>query len=244
MFKKQLFYIFLLILAVASISKTHAITDSTTPISPKDAIKQERQAIQENRKQLKDSIKQAKQTVREEIAQKRQEAQEKFKAQREEFKTKLEALKDARKKAIVEKFDTKLSEVNKNQTDRMAQNLEKMTNKITELSTKISSAKQAGLNTTAAESAITNAQTKIAAAKTAVANQAGKEYTATITTEANLKVNLGSTMLTLRADLISTHQAIVAVKEAVVTAIKEVNTLRINKKTGDNKLIPVVTSAL
>lgn len=242
MSKKHVFFVLVILLLLTSTNVANAITPKPTPI--KDAMAKDTQALKDAREQEKASIKQSRQTAKEELEQKRKEAEEKFKVQKQEFQAKLAEIRNTRKKELAQKFDTKLSTVNKNQTDRMLQTLEKMSNKLNELSAKVQTAKQVGLDTTAAEQAIANATAKLEIAKTAVVSQAGKTYTATITTEANLKINLGQAMKTLQADLTATHQTIVAAKEAFVVAIKEVNKLRIAKKAGKNKPTPTAASGL
>lgn len=159
-----------------------------------------------------------KETVREEYKQARADA-------REEFKEKLADLKDERKKKIVEKLDTRFAAVNKKATDRLTETLTKLGEIVTKLQTKVAEEKSAGKDTTEAQTAITAAQTVISNAKTAVITQAGKTYTITISTEDKLRLDVGSTVSTMHADLRTVHKLVTEAKQAVVKAARLVNAL-------------------
>lgn len=159
-----------------------------------------------------------KETVREEFKQARADS-------RAEFKEKLAALKDEHKKEIVEKLDTRFANVNKKATDRFLETLDKLTEILSKIQTKATEAKTAGKDTTEAQTAITAAQTAITSAKTAVTTQAGKTYTITISTEDKLRMDVGTTVSALHADLRTVHKLVTDAKQAVVKAARAVNAL-------------------
>ena len=89
------------------------------------------------------------------------EAIAEMKTAREEFKAALQTITDQRKKTIVERIDTRLTTANEKYTDKMADNLEKLSLVLDRISSKAASLKTEGKDTTTLDAAIENAQTKI-----------------------------------------------------------------------------------
>lgn len=132
-------------------------------------------------------------------------------AKREEFKLRLQAIKDQRKKLLMERIDAKIAEVNKNQTDRYTEALNKLQSFLDKFN---KSATEAGkLSDVLAD--ITAAQTAIDTARTAVDAQAANTYAITITDDLTLKVNAGKIMSQFRLDLVAVHKLVVDAKQAV-----------------------------
>ncbi|OGC46838.1 MAG: hypothetical protein A3C22_01320 [Candidatus Levybacteria bacterium RIFCSPHIGHO2_02_FULL_37_10] len=140
-----------------------------------------------------------KQQLKDTIQAKKLEVKQAIQAKREEYKIKLQTIKDERKKATVQRIDTKLSAVNEKHTNRFAEALERLQSildKITDQDT-------------------TDPQKAINAAKTAVENQAVKAYVITIADEINLKQNVGATVSQLRQDLMVAHKTVMDAKQSV-----------------------------
>lgn len=154
------------------------------------------------------------------LQEKRAAALEKFQAARETFKENLAKIKDAKKKALVEKIDSQMANINKNRTDAMSKHLEKMNEILNRIIEKTATLKDNGKDVSAVETAIAAAQKAIGSAETAVANQAGKEYVANITYESTLKNTVGAAIKQLTADLKTTHQTVTDAKKAVADAAK------------------------
>lgn len=151
---------------------------------------------------------------------------------RAEFQQKLQTIRDTRKKTIVEKIDARIATTNKNATDKMTLALDKLSAILTKLSQRSTTLKAAGKNTAGAESLITLANSAINTAKTAVAAQALKQYDITITTDQNLKMNVGTVVSQFRLDLQAVHKTVVDAKQAVQKAATEL--ARITGKTNDS----------
>lgn len=115
---------------------------------------------------------------------------------RENFKTKLRSIRDEKKKALVEKLDARFAEVNTKRTTQMAKHLDKMTEILGKTIPEIQKAREA--NTA----------------------QAAKTYIITITTEKNLKMDVGKVRSQLEADLKAVHELVVAARKAVKAVIK------------------------
>lgn len=147
---------------------------------------------------------------------------------REEFKEKLQEIKNEKKRALVERIDTKISSVNTNRTTQMSTVLEKLNSILSRLIEKVNTAKTAGGNeTTLAEVAITQAQSALSTAKASVASQASKQYDIQVSSEEGvLRTNVGSTVSQFEKDLRTTHKTVVDAKQALMSVIKELSKLK------------------
>lgn len=123
---------------------------------------------------------------------------------RVEFKAKLAKIRDEKKKAIVEKLDARFAEVNEKRTNQMSGHLYRMSGILDKVT---------GKDVTAARAAIQ-------VASTAVSAQAAKSYLITITTEANLKMDVGKVRSQLESDLRVVHQLVIEARKAVQAVIK------------------------
>ena len=115
---------------------------------------------------------------------------------RDGFRAKLKTIRDEKKRAIVERLDTRFNEVNAKRTSEMGKHLDKMTEILGRVSPEIQTARDA--NTA----------------------QAAKVYTITISTEKNLKIDVGKVRSQLEADLKAVHELVVAARTAVRAVIK------------------------
>lgn len=188
--RKLIVVCFLVFLLIAFSSIVNAQTNIGTDSATK--LKQQRAELREQ--------------IKESVAAKRQVAKEAVATKREEFKTRLQTIKNERKKALVERIDTKLTNVNAKHTDRFTQvlsNLQILLDKITGDVDK------------------TDAQAAIDAAKAAVETQAAKTYSITISTETALKSDVGTVTSQLRLDLMAAHQAVIDAKQAVQALRKD-----------------------
>lgn len=132
-----------------------------------------------------------------------------------ELKEKLKVVKDEKKKTIVEGLDTKISALNVKLTEKIGEQLTKMSDLVIRLSERADKAKTEGLVVAQFETDIVLAKTAIATAQTAVTAQASKVYAVTVTTEANLKTDLGAVQQQMRADLKVVQDLLGLAKEAV-----------------------------
>lgn len=140
---------------------------------------------------------------------------------REEFKTRLQTIRNEKKKAVVERIDTKIANTNEVHTVRFTSILLKLQSILDRVSQKASEAKANGKDTTALDSSIVSAQAAIDSAKAAVSAQAAKTYAIQISDEATLRNSVGTTTSQFRKDLRDVHKAIVEAKQAVQNAVRE-----------------------
>jgi hypothetical protein len=140
------------------------------------------------------------QQIKDQVQTKREEVKEIVAARKEEFKAKLQIIRDEKKKALVERIDAKLANVNLKHTDRFTQVLSNLQTLLDKISPDVN---------------ILEAQAAIDAAQMAVENQAAKTYIITISTETALRSDAGAVTSQLRQDLVATHKLVVAAKQAV-----------------------------
>lgn len=189
-----LFPLLLIVFVPNAIAQT-ATTESakTTSISKEIKLKQQMQLIQDQKNAA--------------VAQAKKEAKALVETKRTEFNTRILAIKDQAKKALTERIDSRIMEVNKNQTTKFIDVLNKLQAFVDRA------------NTTASDTAklknITTAQNLINSARDAVTAQAEKSYIMTVTDDATLKVNAGTTVSQFKHDLLAVHKLVVDAKLAV-----------------------------
>jgi len=187
-----------------------------------EVVQDKKQNTQEKMQTFRERL----QIAKEERKAKIEEMKINFKEKRDAFKEKIETIKDERKKQLTEKIDSRMLTINKNQTDRMMEILEKLTEHIDKLQERIIHIKENGIDVSLAETAISSAQVAIGSSVDIVEQQAAKDYVFSITEEEKLgeavKVSYGF----FNQDLKTAQRSLVIAKEAVVNAYKTVQTLR------------------
>ena len=143
------------------------------------------------------------------ITQLRQETRAEIETERNQFKIKVQAIKDQRRKTLVQNIDARIAEVNKRITDNFTDTLNRLQTYITKASQATQDPKVL--------SDINNAQDAINLAKTAVSNQAGKVYTMQITDDLSLRLNAQTTVGQFRQDILATYKTVVDAKTAVLS---------------------------
>lgn len=221
------FFVFLLIVWS---SITNAQTD--TSISNAARLKQQLQELQAQKQTTVHQVKKEaridlRQQMKDAVQAKRLKLNAIVKAKREEFKAKLQTIRDEKKKALVERIDTKLTNINVKHTDRFTQvlsNLQTLLDKISLTATEASVLAD-----------IATAQAAIDSAKLAVENQAARTYTITISTENDLRLDVGIVTNQLRQELVTTHKLVVDAKQAV-QALRKDNAMIKNEATNSANL--------
>lgn len=192
--------VFLLpLLLLFFVSTVSAMEDATTPsvrptisVTPKSNV-QEKNLLLDHKKNA--------------IAQIKNDAKAAIQAKRNEFKEHLQTIKDQRKKLLVERIDTKIAQVNKKSTDKFLAVLTKLQALLDKINKASSNAKVLA--------DIQAARAAIDTAKAAVSAQAEKIYTAQVTDETVLKINVGTTVSQFRQDLVAVHKLVLDAKQAV-----------------------------
>ena len=141
------------------------------------------------------------------ITKAKEEARVIMQAKRDEFKVKLQTIKDQKRKALIEKIDAKLTQVNANQTAKFSEVLVRLQGFLDKIKQSVTDTKILAN--------IVAAQTAIDTAKAAVDAQAAKIYTIEIVDDTTLKLNAGTTVSQLRVDLMNIYKLVVDAKQAV-----------------------------
>ncbi len=136
------------------------------------------------------------------------------------FRQKLSTLRDAKKKAQTERINTTLNDVNTKRTNTLLSYINRLTDILTKVQTRTTEARASGKDTSKVDAAIAKAQADIATAKSAILAQAGKQYTATISSETSLKSDMGQAMSQLQADVGSVKDLVTAAHKSVSDAIQ------------------------
>lgn len=177
-----------------------------------------RQAVQDKRQELQQTAREKRDAFKAEVKTKREELQTRVKAEREQLKEKLKTIRDEKKKAAVERIDAEIARLNERMGKHFIAVLDQLGNLLGRVGTRADKAEIRGLDVSAVRTAIAAAVTAIENARTAVSAQAGKTYAVTISTEANLKPDVGKARQALQADLKGVREVIRLAHDAVRTA--------------------------
>lgn len=197
-------------------------------------------------KQTLPAIQEQKDLILENRQDRRQDRRDVLRDNKEDFKERLKTIRDQRKSALVERIDERISTMNKTHTGRFSAVLEKLKKIVSTISDGAQIAKSKGVSTAAVDVAIASAKTAIDTAQEAVTMQAAKIYSIEVTSEAALKINVGSVVSVFRKDLRDVHKMVVDAKKAVQKAHRElVLTRREQKgKVGEDQSIKVAPEAI
>ncbi len=138
----------------------------------------------------------------------------------EEFRARLSAIRDEKKKAIVERIDQRIAQINANRTSIMLRHLTKIGETLNRIEARTDTVAASGKDVAAVRTAIATARTAITTAQTTVNAQAAKPYTINITTEANLGSAVSTTRQAFAKDLQAAHQSVVTARKSVRDVLK------------------------
>lgn len=137
---------------------------------------------------------------------------------REEFKTKLTTIKDAKKKAIVERVTAKFEATNKKWVENWKERLSRLTKVMDKMDARADELTTKGKDTSAYETAAATARTKIKDASDALDAQLAKGYVPSITTETTLGTDVKTVASEFKTDVKAVEAAFKAAREAVRAA--------------------------
>lgn len=202
-----------------------------------EARERVREEIRVRKEELKSDIKEMRNEFRINVQERRTELKDLIQEKREALKEQLQKVKDERKKAAVERIDANLDKLNERITTHLSNMLDKLENVLERVASRADKAEEKGLNVSSVRTAVTGALSAIEAARVAVAAQAGKTYTITISSEDNLRVDVGKARQALHSDLVKVRETVKAAHEAVrqaavilarVPRVNEAETLPVN----------------
>lgn len=181
---------------------------------------EDREAFEKKREEAKDELEKRREEFKQKLENEREEVKERLETAREELKVRLEKIKDEKKVEIVGRLSGSVNSLNEKLTNHFLEVLEKVDKILDNVTSRTDKAEVHELDVSAVRTAITAAETAIASARSAVETQAGKTYSFNITTEENLKVDVGAARQALHTDLTAVKEIVqaahVAVKDAAV----------------------------
>lgn len=171
--------------------------------------------VEQKREELKAMAEQKREEFKQKLEDSRAEMKARMETKKQELKDRLEVIKDEKKKAIVEKVDGRLDELNAKYLSHFSDVLEKISGVMIKINVRVEKAAANGLDVSAVRTAITTAESAIAASKTAIVSQSSKTYPIAVSDEATLRQNVDAARQALRADLQTVAQTVKDAKEAV-----------------------------
>jgi len=142
-------------------------------------------------------------------------------AKRASFSASLKAIKDEKKKAILETIQTRLTQINENQTTLLMNKLKRLNVGVEEMQKLAEKHEQdSGKDLSSVADSLSTANTAIADAIIAITTQAEKTYSISITTETNAKNDVGKARKQLAEDLKKVRDAVQNARKKVGEALK------------------------
>jgi Mg2+ and Co2+ transporter CorA len=139
---------------------------------------------------------------------------------RSEFRTRLSTIRDEKKKAIVDRTDKRIVEINLSRTNIMTRHIAKIEEVLNKIETRAIEVEKRGKDIGAVRAAIVTSRTAIASAKSAIAAQIAKTYTIDVTTEDKLGPAVSSPRTAFAKDLQAAHQSVVTARKSVRDVLK------------------------
>ena len=224
-----------------SIEQSLSVTATSTPAKIRDTFKKDLQNIRDT---FKGGVKNINENKREELKtiiekrqietraivdkkredfkrileNKKEDLENRIEAKREELKTRLQNIRDENKRETVERIDKRLDEINKNRLEHFTNILDRLDEILLRITSRTDKAEQNGKNVTEVRTAISAANTAIANARAAITVQAGKTYSITVTTEADLRDAVKTARKALHDDLKKVFDLVKAARTAVHNA--------------------------
>jgi len=194
---------------------TEETATPTEKITPKTKIKEKLETIETKKETITQKIRGSFEKARKTLEEKQAQIQKKIQTQKEILVKRLAKISE-QKKNIIERIYERVNELNKRITDYYLDVLEKLGEILAKIESRAEKFKAQGANTNEVEKCVGNAKTKIEKAKDAVLAQAQKVYSAPqVTTEKNLKLNVGAIRKQLYYDLKAVEKSVKDARSAV-----------------------------
>jgi len=210
--------IFLISFAILSIG-TVALSQTTSPRLLERIRERPRISVQEfqqNRAEVQRLIEQNRIEFRNQVQSKREEMKTKIDALKEKLRERLRERISERKRAIVERIYERINALNERMTDHYMDVLDRLEKVLERIESRTAKAKLNGRDVRRVEEAIQKAHEAIEKAREAVKAQAEKVYQPPqITTEANLKLDVGKLRQQLHDDLKAVEKLVKDARDAV-----------------------------
>ena len=199
--KKLLIYSFLAVFLAFPVSAQTGTTTGNTLETDRERVRSEIMEMRDDFKTRMDAEK--------------AELQGEIQDKREALRAQLQKVKDERRREVVERIDVRLDELNARMLDHFSNVLDGLEDVLERIASRADKAEGRGLDVSTVRTAITDALSSITSARSAVQVQAGKTCIVTVTTENNLRVDVGKARKCLHDNLTVVREAVKAAKEAV-----------------------------
>lgn len=177
-----------------------------------------KEKFEENRAKAQAELKRRREELRARFESERLETKERLETARAELKARLEQIKNERKTRIVERLSERMNALNEKMTNHFLEVLDKMDKILDNVASRTDKAEAHSLDVSTVRAAITEAESAIAAARGATETQAGKVYSFDITSEENLRLDVGKARQALHEDLNAVRKTIRAAHDAIRNA--------------------------
>jgi hypothetical protein len=169
--------------------------------------------------QLRAEIEKREEEMKTNLEAKRAELRARIELKKKELENRLKKIKEENKRKIVSRIYERVNELNKLLTDHYLDVLGKLEKILERIERRTAKAKLNGVDVSEVEKAISTAKAKIEEARKAVISQAEKVYEPPqITTEQNLKLDVGKLRQQVHSDLKAVEKLVKEAREAVRTA--------------------------
>lgn len=143
------------------------------------------------------------------------------------LKIKLQTFRDQKKAQVAERVNINLNNINQKQTEQMQKHLDAMLKILGRLETRVNQATPDIKDPAVAKAAIDAARATIATVSAAVSDQAQKDYTIQVSSEARIGVDAKTQRDKLHADLLALKKSVIDAKQSVANAIRVAKSGRI-----------------
>lgn len=179
--------------------------------SPQDM----REEIKTRRDELKFDIKEKREEFRANVQERRAELKDLILEKKEILKEQLQKVKDERKKQIVERVDARLDELNGRMLNHFSSVLDKLEDILERITSRADRVEKRGLDVSTVRVVISEALRVIESSRVTIQEQMSKIYTITVTSENNLRVDVGKARKTFHDDFTKVRETIKAAHDAV-----------------------------
>lgn len=188
----------------------------------RDRVRINLQEFEQNRAELKNLMNQNRIEFQNQIQERRELLKQQIAEYKNQLRERLQNIQNENKRKIVENIYERINGLNEIITNHYLNVLNHLEDILERIASRAAKAETNGLDTTKVKEAITKAQEKIDKAREEVKKQAEKIYEPpTITTEQNLKLEVGQLRQQLHTDLKAVEKVVkearTAVKEAAIT---------------------------
>lgn len=181
---------------------------------------------------------QVRETVADRVSERRTEIKEKNSDRKAELMEKVEGITDEAKRAALERIIAAFETINDNKTSRWAQALDKLSEVLERIKSKLEALDEEGVDTSSAVAKVTEAESAIADAAEAVETQSEKVYDVEFTDETTLREVIQPFVQGFKQDLRTTFSEVLAARDAVREAARALAGVDTNGNDSEQNLTP------